>query len=448
VEDVPYGRILREGWLIILIVALFGALAAYGATTLMPKTYSATSTLMLRVNSTPDTLFQQNQFSLARIQSYAPLVDNPAVIDGVRHDLKLSDSDYSNASISRMLSAVNPTNTVLLVVQANADTGKLAADMANSAASHLSTLIEQTENTNGTKVVVRLDVVLPAVEPHTPVSPQVLAITGLGLIGGLAVGAIVAVYRTTTNRRLRTSSDIRKSSRLPLVGRIPRRSRIRARNAASRKAAFEDTVGNLASLGGLGVERYALVSTSAASLDHSILQGLIDAFEEAGVRACTIDLRSDRDPGADVRALSEVVDLVDGTLIGSADERTGGIFIPTEGVLPAKLARQIPKACLHLRAEYDIVMVAMDGSATGLIERLVAIDTGVVIAVRNNATTASQLASLVTRTHVIGIRPIGALMTHAPRGDVSAVAETWRPTDRQLVRAEVPTAVGDGRLER
>ena len=110
-EDVPYGRILREGWLIILIVALVGAVAAFGATKLMPKTYAATSTLMLRVTSTPDTLFQQNQFSLARIQSYPQLVDSPAVLDGVRSDLDLSPRDYSDADITRMLSATNPTNT-------------------------------------------------------------------------------------------------------------------------------------------------------------------------------------------------------------------------------------------------------------------------------------------------------------------------------------------------
>jgi hypothetical protein len=47
----------------------------------------------------------------------------------------------------------------------------------------------------------------------------------------------------------------------------------------------------------------------------------------------------------------------------------------------------------------------------------------------------------------MGIRPVGALMTHAPLGDVSAVAETWRPSDRHPVRGEHPVAVGDVRAD-
>ncbi|HKT57444.1 MAG TPA: Wzz/FepE/Etk N-terminal domain-containing protein [Microbacterium sp.] len=447
-EDVPYGRILREGWLIILIVALAGALAAFGVTKLMPKTYAATSTLMLRVSSTPDTLFQQNQFSLARIQSYPQLVDSPSVIDGVRSDLDLSERDYSDADITRMLSATNPSNTVLLVVEADASTAKLSADMANSAARHLSALIEETENTNGTKIVVRLDVVLPAVEPLQPISPQVLAVTGLGLIAGLAIGAIVAVYRTTTNRSLRTSSDIRKASRLPLAGRIPRRSRAPRRNAdLLRKAAFEETVGNLGSLGGLGVERYVLVSASPESLNESIFRGLVDAFDEAGARACVLDVRSDRDPDAGVRPLDEIVNLTGGPVDEPAGDRDGSVFALSEPVRSAEIARRLPEACLRLRDDFEVVMVAADASASGLIERMAALESGVVIAVRNKSTMASQLASLVTRLHVMGIRPVGALMTHAPLGDVSAVAETWRPSDRHPVRGEHPVAVGDVRAD-
>jgi hypothetical protein len=36
------------------------------------------------------------------------------------------------------------------------------------------------------------------------------------------------------------------------------------------------------------------------------------------------------------------------------------------------------------------------------------------------------------------------LMTHAAPSDVSPIADTWRPSDRQEVHAVVNPAVGDG----
>ena len=68
-EDVPYGRILREGWVVIVVLAVLGAGMGWLVTKLLPETYAATSTLLLRVDSTEASLFERNQFSLARIKS-------------------------------------------------------------------------------------------------------------------------------------------------------------------------------------------------------------------------------------------------------------------------------------------------------------------------------------------------------------------------------------------
>ena len=179
-EDVPYARILREGWLLVLIFALLGAGGAYGIAKLLPETYASTSTLMLQVDSKEASLFERNQFSLARIRSYPELVDSPEVIAGIRSDLHLSADEYSDRDLRKMVSADNTTDTVLLVVRAEAPTAQLSAAVANAAAAHLSKLIQSTENSDADeRYQVNLTVVLPAVEPLAPVSPQTLAIVGL-----------------------------------------------------------------------------------------------------------------------------------------------------------------------------------------------------------------------------------------------------------------------------
>jgi capsular polysaccharide biosynthesis protein len=447
VEDVPYGRILREGWLIILVAAIVGAGAAYGIAKLLPETYAATSSLLLQVDSNEASLFERNQFSLARIKTYPELVDSPEVINGVRRDLGLSQDEYSDRDIRRMLSAENTADTVLLAVRADAPTAKLSADMANSAARNLSTLIESTENAgNDSRYEVNLDQVLPAVEPLAPVSPQVVAITGLGLIAGFAIGAIIAVFRTTTNRRLSTISDVRRTSGLPVVGRIPRRSRVpmvrvQEQVDAEQEAAYEDAINNLSALGGTALSRFVLIGASPEGVDDGALAGFLGAYAAAGRRACVIDVRSDMPAGRNARPLGEI--------FGSAKRREGTLRHMTDGehtvfamsskIPMATLAREVPEAVARLSREFDIVLLVTDPGASSLIESAAAGGAALVLAVKQNSTSTTDLVSLATRLRVMGVRPLGVLMTHVASRSVGVAAESWRESDRHEI---VPPALG------
>ncbi|MEU1971939.1 Wzz/FepE/Etk N-terminal domain-containing protein [Microbacterium sp. NPDC019599] len=448
-EDVPYGRILREGWLIILIAALLGGAAAYGVAKLLPETYTATSTLLLQVESKEASLFERSQFSLARIKTYPALVDSPDVIDGVRADLDLSVEEYSDRDIRRMLSGENTTDTVLLTVRADAPTAFLAAGMANSAARNLSELIEDTENAaNDDRYDVTLDQVIPAVEPVSPSSPQVLAITGLGLIAGFALGAIVAVYRTTTNRRLRTISDVRRAAGLPVVGRIPRRARLsqsRPHNQpdVAEEAAYEDAINSLFALGGPEVSRFVLIPVTGPSVDETVLQGFLSAFAASGRRACVLDLRPDAKHAADVRSLSDVLGHVspEDHPVSSRRPPAVSIYAMTTRIPMSTLESEIPAAVVRLGLDFDIVMVVMPATASALIESTVETGAGVVLAVRHNSTSATDLVAIATRLRVMNVRPLGVLMTHAGPRAVGVAAESWRESDRnEIVSGEAPVA--------
>ena len=445
-EDVPYGRILREGWLIILIAAILGAGAAYGVAKLLPETYAATSTLLLQVDSTEASLFERSQFSLARIKTYPALVDSPEVVDGIRRDLGLSEKEYSDRDIRRMLSAENTADTVLLVVRADAPTAPLAADMANAAARNLSTLIETTENSDDDdRYRVTMNQVLPAVEPQAPVSPQVTAITGLGLIAGLALGAIVAVYRTTTSRRLSTISDVRRASGLPVVGQIPRRPRLsisatRERSDAAESAAYEDTLGSLTALGGLGITRYVFVPTAEGDIDDDTIDGLLEAFIASGRRACLLDARAAVPAGRKVKPLENVLDP---EFAATADTGRGHghiVYAASERIPMAALEETVPAAMVRLGTTFDIVLLLTDPGAAGLIEAVAATGAGVVLTVRHNETSATDLISVTTRLRVMDVHPLGVLMTQASPRAIGVVAESWRESDRNLVASHVGSA--------
>lgn len=458
-EDVPYGRIVREGWVLVLICALLGAGGAYAVTRLLPETYASSATLLLQVDSSEASLFERNQFSLARITSYPELVDSPEVIAGVRSDLGLRDDDYSDRDLRRMLSAENTTGTVLLVVQADAPTAEMSADLANSAATRLSTLIEKTENSDtDNRYRVNMSLVLPAIEPLAPISPQVLAITGLGLILGVALGAIVAVYRTLTNRHIRTVSDVRRMGGQRVIGRLPRR---RWRRADGDDAAFDETVANLEILAGTDVRRLLLVTASDDAVTTLELHALVHAGVRAGRTPAVIDTRSVRNAavaplrellgdgapadvetaaaGVPAAARVRVAEAEGGESSGKhdADTKLGAFYGGFEKVPVAELEERLPEAVARLGAEADLVIVVIEGSSVQLARTLAGDSMPVAVAARSGVTSASELVSVITKLGFAGVRPIGVLLTGVSPHYAGVVTETWRGD-------ETPSAVVDG----
>lgn len=424
-EDVPYARILREGWLLVLIVALLGAGGAYGIAKLLPETYASTSTLMLQVDSKEASLFERNQFSLARIRSYPELVDSPEVIAGIRSDLHLSADEYSDRDLRKMVSADNTTDTVLLVVRAEAPTAQLSAAVANAAAAHLSKLIQSTENSDADeRYQVNLTVVLPAVEPLAPVSPQTLAIVGLGLIVGLAVGGIIAVYRTVTNRNVITISDVRRLVGIRVVGRIPRRRRWRRSDDEDESVAFDETVANLGVLGGSDLSSVLVLTASDDAVGQAERSGLAAAFAAAGRTVTILETRATSDAAAETRSLAEVLDGED--VDAAVGEAAGRQFADPLPVAAAALQDALPALRSTLRAHVDVVVVVVDAASVAVVRELVDDATGVVIAVRSGSTAASALSALITKLSFVDVHPLGVVLTGAARRASGVVTETWR----------------------
>lgn len=436
-EDVPYGRILREGWSIIVIAAVLCALAAWGVTKFLPQTYSASSTLMLQVDSSQTSLFERSQFSMARIKTYPALVDSQEVIDGVRADLGLSPDDYSDNHLRALLSAEITDDTVLLEVVAEAAEGQLSADIANSAARHLSELVEDTENIDGDEQSeVALDQVLLAVAPTSSVSPNVTAISGLGLIVGFALGSIVAVYRTTTRRRLLTVADVRRGSGLAVVGQLPRPRRLGADTDPSALVAYQEIVGNLVTLGGSDRSVYAVAPVTTTALDDDTISGLLEAYSSLGTLACVVDVRATPIRTSELHLVSDLFDRDgEGVAVTQAGTEAVSFYVADVPVSTPESADAFLEAVRLLGESHDVIILVCDSASTMLLERLARQGAGVVVAVQHNMTQAAELNAVVTRQRVQGIRPVGVLMTHTPRGSTESVSESWRVSDREIAES-------------
>ena len=76
-------RVLRNRWLVIVVLAIAGVIVGAAVARSLPPTYQADATLFLKVQSKNSSLYERSQFALQRVKSYSDLVDNPDLLDGV-----------------------------------------------------------------------------------------------------------------------------------------------------------------------------------------------------------------------------------------------------------------------------------------------------------------------------------------------------------------------------
>src|SRR6187551_1145790 len=108
-ETPIYPTAFRERWYLVVLAA-----AALGAA--LPRSYEASATLFLQVDSPESSLLERSQFAQARVKSYPDLVTSPQVLEATVDDLELG---ITPQQLATRLSASNPRDTVLLTVTAS-----------------------------------------------------------------------------------------------------------------------------------------------------------------------------------------------------------------------------------------------------------------------------------------------------------------------------------------
>ncbi|MCL2514704.1 MAG: polysaccharide biosynthesis tyrosine autokinase [Microbacteriaceae bacterium] len=216
-----YIRVLRKGWLLILVLVVVGVGAAGLYSAVKAPIYTANSTVFVstQAGSNASDLLQGQNFSQDRITSYAGLATTPSVLQPVIVGLHL---DLTPSQLAKQITATAPLNTTLLQITATDTDPKRAADIANATAESLGTVVQTLETTAADKNVspVKLTRVQDAAVPLAPSSPKIPLNIALGLLVGLAIGVAIAVLRETLDTRIRTEHDVEQISEAPIVGGI------------------------------------------------------------------------------------------------------------------------------------------------------------------------------------------------------------------------------------
>ncbi|WP_187265027.1 YveK family protein [Homoserinibacter sp. GY 40078] len=424
-EPPNYPNSFRERWYLIALASVIGVLIAAGASALLPRSYEATATLFLRVDSPESSLVEQSQFALARIKSYPELVTSPQVLRQTIADL---GTDTTPQQLSSRLSAANPRDTVLLTVTATASRPDLAADTANSAARHLSQLVDSLESD------VSLRLTLPATAPVSAASPQPTILMGLGFLGGLALGAILVAALGQLDPRVRTVAEVRALSGLPVVGQLtPGITGAIRRGRLSRRAdeALRTTIVNQRLL--TGERRPRVIAVVPAGRRSRLVAGsavaaLARTLVGAGDR--TVIIASDSAPRRGVAAaLDRAVDTALGWLGWGAAEHPNPprITIPGDGD-PARSAAILEKVAEAI-ADHDVVLITAD-SPTDIFALADIVGLEVLVAADRRRTSRTALVDATTSLEFAGTRPVAVLMTETGTRARVDLPATWLESDR------------------
>jgi capsular polysaccharide biosynthesis protein/Mrp family chromosome partitioning ATPase len=385
------------------------------------------------VQDSSATLAERSQFSKDRVASYPDLVQSEGVL---RPTIDQLDLDVTLEQLKTMVSARNPDNTVLVTVTAQADDPETAAAIANQTASNLAEVVADIENSN-----VLLDQRIAATPPLAPSAPQKTVIIGLGLVAGLALGAVAALLLTRFDRRIRNIADVRRASGLPVLGAIPVR-RPRRRNEKVEPlipAAMADALLTIRQANSGGMPRLLLlVPAGKRAAPARIRLGLARAAASTGRDVLLVETERSTETTelAAMRQAAGLAELLDGTstLAETAVTLEGdGIRVLPAGtaVIPGARAEASLRAvvtCLVSESEVVIAQSTQSSHPASLPLLGPYADVAVVVA-RHARSTDGDLARAISQLRIVGLRPIGVILFDVPRGRHIDLSATWRPED-------------------
>jgi succinoglycan biosynthesis transport protein ExoP len=322
-----YFRVIRKGWVFIVVFALLGIGAGAALAIAATPQYRTTTTMYVSVavSDTPTAgdLTSGNNYAQAKVKSYVSIITSASVLDTVIKELNL---DTTSKRLATQLSAESPTGTVIIELTATDSDPQTAANLANATAQSFSeAVVDDLEKpAGGGDSLVKVQVVDPALVPTSPSSPNVPLNIALGLLVGLLFGLGAAFLRTALDTRVHGAHDVAGVTDAPLLGGIsfdPESNKhpllVHSDPRNPRAEAFRALRTNLRFVSA-GSDNHCFVVTSSIAGEgkSTTAANLALALAETGVRVVIIDGDLRKPKLAEYMGLEGAVGLTD-VLIGS-----------------------------------------------------------------------------------------------------------------------------------
>lgn len=236
-----YFAVLRENKLIIALCLVIGLGLGWGATQILPKTYTSSVTFFVTAGST--SVGQQNpngdlysglQLAKDRVKSYTELITGVRVAQDAAN--RLGGSGVTAGEIQSRVTVAATEDTVLLTLTATGRTSDDAVTLIKAVAAAFQAVVEQveTQKTNGvpeTTIVNGAPQNIPPVAtvqqldapaaPPGPITPKLSLNVGIGALLGLVVGFGIAIGRRSLDTSVRTPEELERITEAAVLGAVP-----------------------------------------------------------------------------------------------------------------------------------------------------------------------------------------------------------------------------------
>jgi polysaccharide biosynthesis transport protein len=413
---------------------LVGFILAFAASLAATPQYQAHAKLYV---STTGGLFANNasyQEPTASQQiavSLSKLIPTEVITERVVQSLHL---DMSASELAKRVAATVEPETVLIDLSVTDSSPTAAREIANAIALGFSDFIDELD-LKSPRLMPRPEVtlVLPAVTPNVPISPNTPRNVGLGMLAGLVAGLVWANLRERANRTVREVPTLERIVGQPTLGSIAV-SRSHDKKLVTLVTddecvveGFKEVRTNLEHA--LGESASRIVSVTSAGLKEgktTAVMGIAVALSDAGHRVVVVDadLRhadlSNQLGLADANGLTEF--LMDGVALDDVIHATGFDEID---VIPSGHASRQPSELLTseaagnlyrlLGARYDFALLDTPALLAFTDAAVVAARTdGVVLAARYADVESNDLESAVAGLRKVEARILGSVFTFAP----------------------------------
>ena len=446
------------GWAMIAFTIL-GLIVAGFLTARETPVYESGAKVIVKLQTdgtpSPNDLVNANNFARAKAATFAQVVSSSQVLQPVIAQMGL---DVTAQELSRRVSGSTEPESVIVGINVEAsspeDAAALGAAVTQRFIEYIETDLEKPAP--GAKTSVTIDLFQEATTPESPSSPKVANNLGLGLVGGLLVGAVVALVLAISDRRLRSVGDIERVIGRPVLGVVGRAG------GARRATGLADsiTVGeplrairtNLTFVGSRG-EGMTFAVASARSDENSTaaLLGVAKAFAEIGAKVVVIDANFAAPKAAVMFRVSRSIGLIDALVsnakvsdIAVATNVSGLDVIPPGNAsidTPSRLLGTIQMKQLvdELAATYDVVLfdvapllVAADAAM------LSSLTDGVVLVAGAGRVNSAELSSAIDILTNLEVPVTGVIVTKWSLGREPKLAMSSEAVTRVMAESSAP----------
>ena len=199
---------------LVVIIPLFAVIAAaYVCWNVIPKTYTAETTLYVLTRSNTESLsYNELTVSTQLVNDYQELAESRRVLSGAAEMLGM---DFAQMKKEFDISVDSTTSTRLITLQVTGESAAQVANLANAMATQLSECITDVTNVENINVV---DQAIPPIEPSGPKSLQIIAVAGAA---GLFLSAMFAIILEMVNVKILTREDVQEYLGVSVLAQIP-----------------------------------------------------------------------------------------------------------------------------------------------------------------------------------------------------------------------------------